>query len=41
MIGRDIPERLWKKNWMSRDAFYDLVAELRPFIAPQGKSPNY
>ena len=42
MIGRDVPERLWKIFFrMSRDAFYDLVAELHPFIAPQGNSPNY
>ena len=42
MIGLDVPERLWKKIvQMSRDAFYDLVAELHPFIAPQGNCPNY
>ena len=42
MIGRDVPERLWKKSFlMSRDAFFDLVDELHPFIVLQGNSPNY
>lgn len=42
MIGEDVTERCWRKNFrMSKECFYELADELRPFIAPHPNSPNY
>ena len=36
------PEEVWKKNFqMTKDSFVELVEELRPYIYPDSKSPNY
>ncbi|KAJ7335991.1 hypothetical protein OS493_013357 [Desmophyllum pertusum] len=41
MIGADVPEWCWKKHFrMSKECFYELADELRPFIAPHPDSPN-
>lgn len=41
MIGADVPEWCWKKNFrMSKECFYELADELRPYLAPHPDSPN-
>jgi len=42
MIGLDVPEWCWKKNFrMNKASFYQLVDELRPYIEPNQDSPNH
>ena len=42
MLGEDVPEFCWRKNFrLSRQSFFALADELRPFIAPKNGSPNY
>ena len=41
MIGEDVPDWCWKKNFrMSKECFLELADELRPFLAPNPHSPN-
>ena len=41
MIGEDVPEWCWKKNFrMSKECFLKLADELRPFLAPKPDSPS-
>ena len=42
LLGDDVPESCWKKNFrMTRQSFFSLADELRPFISPRENSPNY
>ncbi|XP_047138165.1 uncharacterized protein LOC101239653 [Hydra vulgaris] len=42
MITSGSPEICWVKNFrLSKSAFIDLAEQLKPYIAPNPKSPNY
>ena len=42
LLREDIPPDTWKKNLrMSKECFYNLVAQLDPVIRPKPNSPNY
>ena len=42
MISGIAPEDRWIKNFrMTREKFYELVEELRPYISPDQSTPNY
>ena len=42
MISGISPESYWFKNFrLSKSAFMNLAEQLKPFIAPNPKSPNY
>ena len=42
MLDGEAPEDTWRKNFrLPRDEFQKLLDELRPYISPNPKSPNY
>ena len=41
MIGEDVPDWCWKKNFcMSKECFLELADELHQFLFPNPDSPN-
>ena len=42
LLHENVPPGTWKKNLrMSKECFYNLVAQLDPVIGPKPNSPNY
>ena len=41
MIRSDVPRKPWKKVLMSKEVFFELAAELYPFIVPEPNPNNH